>query len=197
MMLDDSEKNEKEGNQIVLSAQANGKSKRQIHENEEDKTPLWIKFFGGSILSMGFLSVITLTGYLVSNLNSLQTQINLINSESVTKRDFNERYKSLWDAQTVSDKNNNDNIQNAKERLNSLESSLKERQATLEKYETLIKDVQKNVEAANKEIAGFKERLNLYDMQLNAMRDENKQLQKDLQTLRERTAALEAASKKQ
>lgn len=196
MALDDSQKNEDDG-QIVLSAQAAGKTKRQFKESEEDNTPLWIKFFGGSILSMGFLSIITLTGYLVSNLNSLQTQINLINSEVVTKRDFNERYKGLWDAQTLSDKNNNENIQNAKERLNSLESLLKERQAALEKYEISIKDIQKNMEISNKEIAGYKERLGLFETQLNALRDENKQLQKDLQALRERTAALEAANKKQ
>lgn len=196
MALDDSQKNEDDG-QIVLSAQAAGKTKRQFKESEEDNTPLWIKFFGGSILSMGFLSIITLTGYLVSNLNSLQTQINLINSEVVTKRDFNERYKGLWDAQTLSDKNNNENIQNAKERLNSLESLLRERQTALEKYEVLIKDIQKNMETSNKEIAGYKERLGLFEIQLNTLRDENKQLQKDLQTLRERTAALEAANKKQ
>lgn len=164
------------------------KSKR---EHEEEHTPLWIKIFGGSILSIAFLCVITLTGYIVSNMNSLQSQVNAVNADMITKKEFAERQKSVWESQKLC----NDNLGGVKERLNAIEQLAKERQLWMEKYEAKIADQAKAMDAANKEIAAQKERANSAETQLKQMREEYQVLQKDMQSLRERIAAIEGKKK--
>lgn len=105
--------------QAVLLPPYTPKTRR---EHEEEHTPLWVKIFGGSILSIAFLSVITLIGYIVANLNSIQTQINTVNSEMITKKEFTERQKGVWDGQKAC----NDSLGSAKERLNAIEQLAKE-----------------------------------------------------------------------
>lgn len=166
---------------------------RTRREHEEEHTPLWIKIFGGSILSIGFLCVITLTGYVVSNLNNIQCQVNAVNADMLSKKEFTDRQKSVWDAIKIS----NDGLASAKERLNAVELSAKERQMWMDKYEARIAEQGKSIEAANKEIAAHKERANAAEVQLAQFRQEHLQLQKDLQSLRERVAALEGKAKKE
>lgn len=129
---------------------------RTRREFEEDHTPLWIKIFGGSILSIAFLCVITLTGYIVSNINNIQTQVNCVNADMITKKEFTDRQKTIWDSMKI----DSDNIAGLKERLNAIESLAKER-------------------------------ANGAETQLMQLREENRQLQKDIQSLRERVAAIE------
>ena len=129
------------------------KTKREI---EEDSTPLWIKIFGSAMLSVTFLSVITLTGYIVSNINNIQTQVNCINVDMLTKKEFADRLQSILDTLKI----DSDNIVSLKERMSSIENSSKDRTLWIDKYES-------------------------------KMSEENKQLQKDIQLLRERVASLE------
>ena len=164
--------------------------KRQL---EEDHTPLWIKIFGSSILSIAFLCVITLTGYIVSNLNNIQMQLNTMSVEMLSKRDYSERSKEVWEAM----KSNADAIAIQKERLASFEQLAKERGLWMEKQEIKITELSKAIEIANKEVAGQKEKGIGAQAQLTQIREENKQLQKDLQVLREKVAALEAKLKKE
>ena len=101
---------------------------------EDENIPLWIRIFGGSILSITFLCVITLTGYIVTNINSLQSQVNSVNAEMITKKDFQDRQKSLWDLF----KSDSDMTNSLKERMNLLDQTVKDRQNTMEKYELKI-----------------------------------------------------------
>jgi len=132
------------------------KSKRAL---EEEHAPLWIKLFGGSMLSVTFLSVVTLTGYIVNSINSIQMQVNMVNVDMMSKKEFYDQQKNI--------------------------------QSLIEKYEQKIVEQSKSVELISKEIATHKERMNGLDSQLNQLREENKQIQKDLQYLRERFAAVE------
>jgi septal ring factor EnvC (AmiA/AmiB activator) len=132
------------------------KSKRAL---EEEHAPLWIKLFGGSMLSVTFLSVVTLTGYIVNSINSIQMQVNMVNVDMMSKKEFYDQQKNI--------------------------------QSLIEKYEQKIVEQSKSVELISKEIATHKERMNGLDAQLNQLREENKQIQKDLQYLRERFAAVE------
>ena len=158
--------------------------KRQL---EEDHTPLWIKIFGGSILSIAFLCVITLTGYIVSNLNSIQIQVNTINADMISKKDFAGQSKLIWDGIKLE----SDSTAELKERINTLEQVARDRQLWTDKCEVKLTDSAKAMESANKEIAALKERANAVEAQLNQFREEHRQLQKDLQLLRERVAAIE------
>jgi septal ring factor EnvC (AmiA/AmiB activator) len=166
---------------------------RTRREHEEEHTPLWVKIFGGSILSIAFLCVITLTGYIVSNMNSIQSQINTLNAETITKKEFADRQKSIWDSQ----KTCNDSLGRVKECLNAIDVLAKERQLWLEKHEAKIADQAKSLDNANKEIAAQKERANSAEAQLKQMREEYQVLQKDMQSLRERVAAIEGKKKEE
>jgi len=166
-----------------IGTEEENKPKRTRREFEEDHTPLWIKIFGGSIVSITFLCVFTLTSYIISNINSIQTQVNCVNVDMMTKKD----QKNIWDMMKV----DSDNIASLKERLNAIETLAKERQLWMEKYEAKIADQNKSLETACKEIAAHKERANSAETQLVQLREENRQLQKDIQSLRERVAGIE------
>lgn len=163
------------------------KTKQNRREVEEDSTPLWIKIFGGSILSIAFLCVITLTSYIVNNINNIQSQLNSLHGDMITEKEYSDRQKLIWDSMKI----DNDNISVLKERMNILESLLKDRQLWMEKHETKIAELCKIVELANKEIAAHKERANGAENQLMQLREEIRQFQKDIQSLRERVAAIE------
>jgi polyhydroxyalkanoate synthesis regulator phasin len=178
---------------VVLTAQSTSRVKKKTQD--EEFTPAWIKIFGGSILSILFLSVITVTGYIISNLNNLQTQVTNLNSEMVSKKEFNERQKNMWDAVSEQNKANGDGVVNCKERLNSLESQAKERQTWMEKVELRIQAQEKAVETANKDIVAHKERLTILEQQLNTLRTDHTALQKEVQGLRERILTLENRKK--
>jgi chromosome segregation ATPase len=158
---------------------------------EDENIPLWIRIFGGSILSITFLCVITLTGYIVTNINSLQSQVNLINTDMITKKDFQDRQKSLWDLF----KTDSDMMALLKEKMNLLDQAAKDRQTTMDKYEIKISDQNKNIEIINKEIASLKEKSNSIENQIVQMREESKNLQNSIQAFRERVAAIEGKKK--
>jgi septal ring factor EnvC (AmiA/AmiB activator) len=102
--------------------------------SDEDHAPLWIKIFGGSMLSIAFLSVVTLTGYIVNSFNSIQTQVNVINFDMMTKKEFYEQQKNFQlfiekidqkiFEQSKSIELANKEIATQKERINSMELQL-------------------------------------------------------------------------
>lgn len=132
---------------------------RTKREHEEDRTPLWVQIFGGSILSVCVFCVITLSSYIVNNLNSVQTQINTINSDVIFKKEFNEQKKIIVD--------------------------------WMAKYEIKIDEQNKINELYSKDTAAYKEKMSNIETQLTQAKDEFRQLQKDVQILRERIAAVE------
>ena len=171
----------------VVNAQAKKKDK-----NQEEFAPVWIKIFGGSILSVSFLCAITVTGYIVNNLNSLQSQINLLNSQMVTKSEHNERQKLVWDSFTTQTKQSLDSISLAKERLNSLEQNIKDRQTAIDKIDA--KDIlqDKSLENVNKELVAQKEKFDNLNFVTVQLREEIKSVMKDIQNIREKVATIEA-----
>lgn len=176
-----------DNNLDVVNIQARKKDKEH-----DDFVPVWVKIFGGSILSVSFLCAITVTGYIVTNLNSLQSQINTLNSQMVTKSEHNERQKILWDGYANQTKQSLDALSSAKERINFLEQGLKDRQAAIEKIEIKFVIQDKVLESANKDLVAQKERSNNLESNNQQLRDEIKSVQKDLQTLREKAATIEA-----
>lgn len=168
----------------------NDNSLKTRREIEEERTPLWVKIFGGTILSITFLCVITLSGYIINNINNIQFQVNLINSNLITKEEVSDQQKNIIDVVKI----NVDNIVSLKERLNSMEALMKERQGLIEKIETKFNETIKNIDNT-KEIIIQNERINGIDAQLIQFKEENRNLQKDIQTLREKIAVIEGKSK--
>lgn len=125
----------------------------------DDHVPAWIKIFGGTVVSVIFLLVITMVGYFINHMNNMQTSIVNLTGEMVSKREFNERQTAIW-------------------------NNLKERNAAID-------GMKERLTAVEKEQAAYKERISVQEQQLKQLQEENRQLGKDLQALRERVAALE------
>jgi predicted nucleic acid-binding Zn-ribbon protein len=145
-------------------------------EPQEDTTIFWVKIFGGTVITVTAILFLALAGYIVNNLNNLQYQINSLTERVAQKKDH----------ETLADR-----INGVSERLNAIEQLSKDRQLWVEKTEARIKDNEKTLENTNKDFVATKERLAHFEGQLYLLREEHKQLQKDLQLLRERVATLE------
>lgn len=170
----------------------------------EAHVPVWIKIFGGSIVSAVIFLLLTLAGYIVNNSNNIQNSINTLNSDCVHKVEFNERLNSTWatlkevaplkeKVVTIEDtlKTRGVSVDNLKERVNAIEQLAKERALWMEKIETRIGNSEKNVEVANKEIAALKEKISSQENSIKTLQEENKQFVKDIQALRERLVVIE------
>ena len=120
------------------------KNKRQI---EEERTPLWIKLFGGTIISITFLCMVTVTGYFANGLNNLQSQLNVVAVNSISK--------VMWDAHTIELKSNAENLGNCKERLNAIEQLSKERTSLMDKAEARILAMEKDLQLLRERISSL------------------------------------------
>lgn len=159
--------------------------------DEVDSIPIWIKLFGGSIVSVLFLCVITVIGYVVNNLNSLQVQINTLNSQMTTKEENTQQHKVIWDTFLAQIKTVQETLGPVKERVNALEQLVKERQVLVDKVEARQSLQDKSLEMVHKEQGAQKEKIAGQDVMLGQMREEIRGFQKDLQALRERLAGIE------
>jgi DNA repair exonuclease SbcCD ATPase subunit len=175
-----------------------------IKHDADAHVPVWIKIFGGSIVSAVIFLLLTLAGYIVNNSNNLQNSINVLNSDCVHKTEFNERLNSTWatlkdvgplkeKVNSIEDslKNRGSSVDNLKERVNAIEQLAKERALWMEKIETRLSNSEKNMDAANKEIAALKEKISAQEQSLKTIQEENKQFVKDIQSLRERLVVIE------
>lgn len=175
-----------------------------IRHDSDAHVPVWIKIFGGSIVSAVIFLLLTLAGYIVNNSNNLQTSINTLNSDCVHKSEFNERLASTW--ATIKDvgplkekmisvennlKDRGASVDDLKVRIGSIEQLAKERALWMEKIEIRLGNYEKSLESANKEIAALKEKLSGQDQSIKTLQEENRQYGKDIQALRERVIALE------
>lgn len=129
---------------METSEDVHNKTKRQI---EEEHTPLWIKLFGGTIISVTFLCMITVFGYFANSLNSLQHQLNTVTSDSVTK--------TMWELHTSELKTVAEGVANCKERLGAIEQLAKERAILLDKSEARILAVEKDMQLLRERVATY------------------------------------------
>lgn len=169
-----------------------------INHDAEAHVPVWIKIFGGSIVSAVIFLLLTIAGYIVNNSNNLQSSINALNSDCVHKSEFNDRLNTTL--ATVKEKMTNietilkdrgTSVDDLKVRISSVEQLAKERALWMEKIEVRLGNHEKSLESANKEIAGLKEKLSGQDQTIKNLQDENRQYGKDIQALREKIIALE------
>lgn len=167
----------------------NKRSDEDRKKSDEDRIPTWIKLFGGTIISITFLCLVTVTGYFVNNMSSLQSQLNSIASESISK--------TMWDQSIIDTKSNADAIVNCKERINGLEQVFKEKSAGLEKTDNRINNTESDLRTLSKELAAHKEKCSALEQTLSEERENYKQVVRDLQALKERIAVVEGKSEKQ
>jgi len=143
---------------------------QSVDTNHHDDVPTVWKIFGGAIVSIIFMLIVTIFGYIITNLNNVQSSINCLNADMVKKTEFNDRLTHVW--QKVSQ------VDVLKDRTEAIEKrcptidTLKEKSATTD------------------------QRINMLENQVKSLQEENKTQAREITALRERLAVVEAAVKR-
>ncbi len=171
----------------VAQSPTDGKPEKKA---DDEKMSLFWRVFGGTILSICALVVITLFNNLSSTLAELRSEINKANearglavAEMVRKEEFNARTTSSWDR--IQNLQQQNNTQNAT--LTSMKTEIDGLKERLAKQcldsETQKKDAGAAVESVKKDLAGLeviKERLAALALEVKASRDDLSKLRVDV-----------------
>lgn len=159
----------------------------------EDRISVFWRFFGGTLLSIAGLILITVYQQVTSSFSEFRNNLNHLNESSrdlVKIDDFNTRFTSTWgaikDLQTA-----NATVMALKERSTLLEQQLKATQDQLNARSTSVSLGLKELETTQASVSAVRERLTLLEQQLKTSDDERKDLTHELQRVRERLAAVE------
>lgn len=69
-----------------------------IQSDRRDNVPVFWRYFGGTLISVLAVLLITLLGHLLSQINSVQVSITQLSADSVRKAEFAERTTSIWNS---------------------------------------------------------------------------------------------------
>jgi hypothetical protein len=154
---------------------------------------LFWRIFGGTLLSIVALVVITAYQQFTSTLNELRNNLDRLNegrADLVKAEDFNARLATVWSNMKELQAGLKD-VSALKERSALLEQQARAGQSETNVRVTALSDRLKELDAANTSLAALKERSALLEQQLKAADAERKDAVQELQKVRERLAVLE------
>ena len=160
----------------------------QSSKSNDEKMSLFWRVFGGTLLSIAALVVITAYQAQSSSINELRNELahsNEAHAQFVKSDEYTSARTKIWDQLQQMQKDSLA-VQQLKDRLGLLEEQIKAGAAT-----------QKDVQSLQQTISAMQEKAVLRDQQLKQMDDDRKDLCKELQALRERLAKLEASKEAQ
>jgi hypothetical protein len=155
--------------QVLGLSVASQPTEAAIPHPETDVPTIW-KVFGGAIVSIIFMLIVTIFGYIFNNAQNIQNNINTLNAESVKKTELNDRITTIW--QTLRQ------VDVLKDRLDIVEKRLPAFDSMKEKS------------------GATDQRVLMLETQVKTLQEENKTQGRDITALRERLAVVEAAQKK-
>ncbi len=181
----------------------------------DEKVSLFWRIFGGTILSIVSLLVITAYQSISGSMHELRTDLSQLKeakSEFVKKDEYSTARTRMWERMQEIDKQvatatapigqlkdrmgqfEEQTKSNAGERkeITELQATIKERLAQFEQQLNQGKMAQKDVQMVLQTIGGLQEKAILRDQQVKQLEDERKELMKEIQALRERVARVEA-----
>ena len=184
-------------------------------KNGDEKISLFWRVFGGTILSISALVVISAYQGLSGGIHDLRTDLaraNEAHAEFVKKDEYANIRTKIWDKIDEVQKNaataaapidpmklriekleSDDRAFDMERReIHELHATLKERLSQIEGQLTQTKGMQKDLQSLQQTIVGMQDKLAYRDQQLKQADDERKELTKELQALRERVAKVEA-----
>lgn len=135
-------------------------------KDKEHEVPVVWRIFGGAIFSIIFLLTVTIFGYIITQVNNVQSSVQTLNGEVVKKPEFDQRNTAMWSHLKTVD-------------------PLCNRVTVLEQRSPALDTLKEKFSATDQQIKGL-------EQHVKTLADENKALQKDVQLLRERLAVLEA-----
>lgn len=182
----------------------------------EERVSLFWRIFGGTLLSITALGVLTAYQSVSSSISDLRNGLSHLSeskAEFIKKDEYTMLRQRTWDSLTELQKEIGSiatPLNQIKDRLAQLEeqsklvagerremhewqATIKERVLQLEQQLASVKAGQKDLVVIQQSITALQEKSVLRDQQLKQMDDDRKELLKELQSLRERLARVEAA----
>jgi uncharacterized coiled-coil DUF342 family protein len=188
---------------------------KEAEKSGDEKVSLFWRIFGGTILSIVALLVLTAYQSITGSIHDLRTDLSSLKeakADLVKKDEFSTKTAKLWDKIQDVEKQLGSAVgpvQQLKDRLgqfedqakttsqerkemHELQGTVKERMLQFEQQLNQGKATQKDVQTVQQTISGLQEKSVLRDQQIKQLEDERKDLIKEIQTLRERLARVEA-----
>ncbi|MCX7699727.1 MAG: hypothetical protein N2039_02510 [Gemmataceae bacterium] len=185
-------------------------------KSPEERVSLFWRIFGGTLLSITALGVLTAYQSVSSSISDLRNGLSHLSeskAEFIKKDEYAALRQRTWDSLTELQKeiaSMATPLNQIKDRLSQVEeqiklvaterremhewqATIKERVLQLEQQLTAIKAGQKDLLMLQQAITALQEKSMLRDQQLKQVDDDRKELLKELQALRERLARVEAA----
>jgi hypothetical protein len=183
-------------------------------KNNDEKISLFWRVFGGTILSISALVVISAYQGLSNGIHDLRTDLakaNEARGDFVKKDEFATSKTKIWDHFQEMQKESAvvtapidpmklridkleieyRNFETERREMTELRGTFKERLSQIELQLAQSKLTQKEVQALQQSVQGLQDKIAFREQQLKQSEDERKELNKELQGLRERLAKVE------
>lgn len=187
----------------------------QSAKSSEEKLSVFWRVFGGTVLSIVALVVITAYQGLSSGIRELRTDLahaNEARAELVKKDEYSAGRAKMWDRLQEIQKElttvatpmdpmklrldkleaGSHAMDSERREIHELHATLKERLAQIDQQLAQAKATQKDVVGLQQTIQGMQDKMTFREQQLKQSEDERKELAKEIQALRERIAKVEA-----
>jgi chromosome segregation ATPase len=209
---------------VLASETMRNSSRRASHQQPqsqpqsksgEEKLSIFWRVFGGTVLSICALVVITAYQGLSGGIRELRTDLSHANearAELVKKDEFSTARAKIWDKLGEMQKDvttvgspidpmkvrldkleaGSQSMDAERREIHELHATLKERLSQIEQQLTQAKAAQKDLQSLQQTVQGVQDKLAFREQQLKQSEDERKELAKEIQLLRERIAKVEA-----
>jgi hypothetical protein len=197
--------------ETTRNAAASSQAAAPPAKSGEEKLSVFWRVFGGTVLSIAALVVITAYQMQNSSIHELRNDLakaNEARAELVKKDEFTSSRTKIWEKFQEMQKDTV-TVQQLKDRLGQMEeqnkvlaaghkedqdlqATLKQRMVSLEQQLKDGSTSQKDLQILQQTVAALQEKASLRDQQLKQLDDEKKELTKELQLMRERLAKVEA-----
>ena len=177
---------------LVVAAETLRSASHRHPKSESGKTgderiSLFWRIFGGTILSIVALVVITAYQSISTSIHDLRTDIMHVNearAELIKKEEFTAMISKVWD--------HFQEMQKDQQTALAPVAQMHQRVDKLEEENRAVTADRKELQKWQQAVAGLQEKAVLRDQQLQQAQEEHKELVKEIQALRERIAKLEA-----
>lgn len=202
--------------EVARNSSRSQSSASETSKSGEERISIFWRVFGGTILSIAALVVITAYQSISNSIQDLRNQLSHANearAELVKKDEYSANRTKMWDRMQEMQKETQQlttPVSQMQQRIDKLElenralvaerrdihelhATIKERLTQFEQQLSSGKAMQKDLALAQQSISALLEKTTLRDQQMKQIDDDRKEMGKEIQQLRERLAKMEAA----
>lgn len=138
----------------------------------DDGVPVFWKVFGGSVFSIIVFLILAICGYIINNINNIQSQVSVLASQTIQKQEFEGRAKTIEELR--------DKIAVIAEQQADMEEKLTKLENLTAQEFKAVQESAKDFHATKERIAGMERRF-----------EEIKEIREKIEIMREKIASLQ------